>query len=123
MRYEIVLGLVLASPLCIGALTVRPSRAQAEGTGAAPTGVEVFTTFKCNSCHSIESQGIESKTKSERMKGPDLSDEGHKRDAAWITAWLQHKEKLDGKAHKGEFKGTDEQLQQLVQWLTELKKT
>jgi mono/diheme cytochrome c family protein len=123
MRKSILLMLTLALPLALGWMTVTPTRARAAGDAAKPAGLELFTTFKCSTCHSIESQGVERKSKAEKTKGPDLSDVGDKHDAAWITGWLQHKEKKDGKPHKGQFKGTDDQLKELVGWLVTLKKS
>ena len=122
MRQGIVLALVLALPLALGLLTLTPAPAHAAAAAAAPAGTERFTHFNCNMCHSIESQGIAAKTKSTAMKAPDLSNEGNLHDAAWISGWLQHKEKKDGKLHKGPFKGTDAELQALVGWLMTLKK-
>ena len=35
-------------------------------------GKGVFEAQKCNLCHAVSSAGIEAKTKSEKLKGPDL---------------------------------------------------
>jgi cytochrome c2 len=118
MKKGILLVLSLGLPLLVAAVLATPSRA----ADAKPTGPEMFVNFKCNTCHSIQSQNIESKTQSEKMKGPDLSDVGNKHDAKWIDGWLQHTEKKDDKLHKGQFKGTDAERADLIAWLVTLKK-
>ncbi len=121
MRHGMLLALVLVLPLLLGALTVTPTPARAAAAEAAPSGLELFTASKCSLCHSIASQKVEATVKSETMRGPDLSDVGNRHDAPWMTRWLHHEEELHGKKHKGQFKGSDEQLQQLVAWLASLK--
>jgi cytochrome c2 len=116
MRKRLLLVVSLVLPLMVFAMA--PSRAD-----EAAAGKELFVGSKCNTCHSVQSQGIEAKTTSEKMKGPDLSDVGDKHDAKWIDGWLQHVEKKDGKAHKGTFKGTDEERAKLIAWLVTLKKS
>ena len=115
---------LVALPLLVGAFTVAaPATARlAGGDAATAAGPQMFVTFKCSTCHAIASQGIEAKVKSDKMKGPDLSDVGSKHDAAWITGWLRHEQEQHGKKHKGQFKGSDEELKQLVAWLGTLKK-
>ena len=114
---------LVALPLAIGALTLTPAPSVAAGeTAAATTGPEMFLGFKCNTCHSIDSQHIASKATSEKMKGPDLSDVGNKHDAAWILGWLKHEQELNGHKHKAPIKGTDDELKKLAAWLITLKK-
>lgn len=78
------------------------------------------TTHKCNMCHAVPAAGIEAKTKSESMKGGDL---GGKIEAefAEIAAYVRKESELDGKSHKKPFKGTDEELQAIVDWLGSLE--
>lgn len=110
----------LAALLVMAVVLSTPSVARAaEGGG---DGKAVFLAQKCNLCHSIASQGIESKATSEKTKGPDLSGVGAERDVAWITKFLKREEKLDGKPHKKEWKGTDAELQTLALWLSQQKK-
>ena len=94
----------------------------AAGAGDAAPGSAAFVDLKCSICHSIESQGIERKSKSEKTKGPDLSTIGATRDAAWIAKFLR-KEVVNehDKKHEKDFKGTPEQLQQIAQFLASLK--
>ena len=118
MRKRLLAVVAFVLPLLVIWFAVTPSRADEAGGGK-----ELFEKSKCNTCHSIDSQGITAKTTSEKMKGPDLSDVGDKHDAKWIDGWLQHVEKKDGKAHKGTFKGTDEERAKLIAWLVTLKKS
>jgi hypothetical protein len=92
-----------------------------ESTEASSAVPEVFTAHKCNLCHSIESLGVERRSKSEKTKGPDLSDVGNHHDAAWMAGWLRQEETLEGEKHQREFKGSDEELKALVDWLVTLK--
>jgi mono/diheme cytochrome c family protein len=96
-------------------LQARPFPAGEEG-GEASDGKAVFLEAKCNLCHSVSSAEIEAKTSSEKLKGPDLSS-SEPREAEWTAGFLRQ-EILDGdKKHKRPFKGTDEQLQTLIDWL------
>ncbi|MGE0640667.1 MAG: cytochrome c [Thermoanaerobaculia bacterium] len=83
----------------------------------AVDGKEVFLAQKCNTCHSISTQGIEATTKSEKMKGPDLVDVVQAHEKSWIADFLHKKVDLEGKKHAKEFKGTDEELNALIDWL------
>jgi mono/diheme cytochrome c family protein len=87
----------------------------------AAEGQEAFDQGKCATCHDVSSAGIEAKMKSEKMKGPDLTGIAAKRDKAWLTSYIKKVEKIDGKAHKAAFKGTDEELSALIDWLLEQK--
>ncbi len=84
-------------------------------------GREVFLGSRCDSCHSVSTAGIEAKAKSAAMKGPDLVGLSGQRDAAWLTRYLHKQENLDGKSHKVAFKGSDEELAALIDWLLEQK--
>jgi len=86
-----------------------------------PDGKEVFETQKCNLCHDVSTVGIEAKTKSEKLKGPDLVNLADSYEADWIVKYVKKEAELDGKTHKKPFKGTDEELQALVDWLLEQK--
>jgi cytochrome c553 len=81
-------------------------------------GKKVFTDKKCMSCHTVESEGIESKKKDAH----DLSTVGTDRDADFFMKYLKKEEKIEGKEHKIAFKGTDEELKDLADFLATLKK-
>jgi len=102
-------------------MSAAPAAAAGE---AAKTGKEIFTAQKCNTCHSIDSQSIARTSTSDKMKGPDLSDIGKGHDAAWLTKWMKKEVAAeDGKKHMPTFKGTDDELKTLTEWLSTLKKT
>jgi cytochrome c2 len=109
---------LVAVPLALGLLLAVPA---VQGAGDHP-GKAVFLAQKCTMCHSVDSQGIACTTKSEKVRGPDLSDEGSKRSAEWVGKWLRKQEKIEGKVHKKEFKGTDQELADLIAFLGTLKK-
>jgi len=79
-------------------------------------GQAVFMAQKCNTCHSVEAAGIEAKMKSEKMKGPDLTKVATEHDAEWITKFLHKEIDMNGKKHGKSFTGSDEELQQLLDW-------
>jgi len=83
-----------------------------------PDGKQVFIDKKCAMCHSVESVGIEATKKSGAV---DLSNTGADVEADFMTKYLLKEEKIDDKAHKTKFNGTDEELKALVDWLLTLK--
>jgi len=82
-----------------------------------PAGKKIFADKKCSTCHAIESQGITSKKKD----AVDLSNSGANK-ADVLTKYLKKEVKLNDKDHKTAFKGSDEELKNLVSWLETLKK-
>ena len=86
-----------------------------------PDGKQVFEDEKCNLCHDVSTVGIEAKTKSEKLKGPDLVNLAEVYEAEWIAKYVKKEADKEGKTHKKPFKGTDEELQALVDWLLEQK--
>lgn len=107
-----IVGVMVVGGLLVGA----PGATAAEMDGKA-----LFTdAHKCSMCHAVPAEGIEAKTKSKTMKGGDL---GGKIDAefAEIAAYLRKEGEIDGKSHKKPFKGTDEELQTILDWLGTLE--
>jgi mono/diheme cytochrome c family protein len=91
------------------------SVSQATGDGKA-----IFEANKCNLCHSIDSQGITKK--SEKMEGAELSDVGNRLESAdWLKAFIKQEETKEGEKHKKKYKGTDEELDTLANWIMSLK--
>jgi cytochrome c551/c552 len=87
---------------------------------AAADGKALFLEKKCNMCHSVDSQSIAKTSKT--MKGPDLSNAaGLVESADWTKSFLKREVKKDDKNHQREFKGTDEELNAIVDWLMTLK--
>ena len=84
-------------------------------------GKTLFTeTHKCNMCHGVPAEGIEAKVKSDSMKGGDLGGK-IEMELGEIAAYVRKEAELDGKTHKKPFKGTDEELQAIVDWLATLE--
>jgi hypothetical protein len=104
-----------STPL-VATLTVVAALACA-GSAAAADGKELFLAQKCNMCHAVSSAGIEATTKSESMKGPDLTTVAQLLDPAWTADYIKKKVDKNGKKHTKEFKGTDEELATLITWL------
>jgi FtsZ-interacting cell division protein ZipA len=80
-------------------------------------GQKVFMDSKCTTCHTVQSHDLTSKKKDAQ----DLSGVGTVYQANFLELFLKKQEKVDDKSHPQSFKGTDEQLEQLVEWLTTLK--
>ncbi len=88
-------------------------------TAEEKSGKDIFVNGKCNACHAIKSQGIESKMAD---KYPDLSNVGNKNiEADVIKKFLNKETDLNGKKHAVKFKGSEEELNILVDWLLTLK--
>jgi cytochrome c551/c552 len=108
------MNFLLLTCLLLGLLTIALSKVK--------SGKTIFINQqKCNRCHSVPTQGIEAKTRSDRLKGPDLVNLAGKYRAGWIGRYLKKKVEKNGKKHPTSFKGTDEELQALVDWLLEQK--
>jgi hypothetical protein len=80
-------------------------------------GKKIFIDSKCNMCHTVTLAGIESK----KSDATDLSSVGEDRTVEFLTKYLKKETKLNDKDHKSSFKGTDEDLNKLVEWLLTLK--
>jgi len=80
-------------------------------------GKKIFVDAKCNSCHTVTSMEITSK----KDDATDLSNAGALGDAQLIKSYLMKEAKINDKEHKMKFKGTDEELNGLVNWLLTLK--
>lgn len=78
----------------------------------------IFTEQKCDMCHSVNSLGIASKKKSGAI---DLSNASVEGDAEFFAKYLKKETDLKGKKHPAQFKGGDEELRILSEWLTTLK--
>jgi len=131
MRRIALMLTLLAAPLALAAL----SAAAAGGPAFAPAGPapaaaadagldgkKIFLDAQCNLCHSVETAGIEAKTKSDKLRGPELSGVTAKREAKTLVSYLRQDATIDGKKHKKGFRGSDEELGALLGWLTEQRK-
>lgn len=126
------LGTFLVAVFFACCLGVMPGTARASADGKA-----LFERNKCIECHAIAAEGIAMvpgedaeaeddpfgmEDEGEKEDAPDLSAIGKKRDAAWLTAYLQKKEKADsGKKHPPRFRGTAATLEALTAYLAGLK--
>ena len=86
----------------------------------ATDGQDLFVEEKCDRCHAIASLGIEATTKSDRMRGPDLGETDQQRTAEWIVRYVAKQIELDGKSHRTTYKGTQENLEAIAKWLSQL---
>jgi cytochrome c1 len=80
-------------------------------------GKQIFIDNKCSNCHSVVSMEITSK----KDNTVDLSNVGSELNADLIKSYLLKELKINEKEHKLKFKGTDEELNALVNWLGTLK--
>ncbi len=92
-----------------------PAQVVSEGVVAAAK--LAFETNKCGTCHFV---GVFPVTKPSTAKN-DLGSVGITRSSAWISGFLQKKEKLEGKLHMKTFGGTSAELEALSQWLASQK--
>lgn len=124
LRGPTLFALTLVLPLVLVALTVSgPVYAglAAADSGGSMDGKAVFLAEKCNTCHGVAAAGIEAKVKSEKMRGPNLDEKVGEHDRAELVAFVRGEGELGGKEHKKPFKGSDEELQALLDWLLEQK--
>jgi len=78
-------------------------------------GKQLYTQKKCGLCHTVDGSG--------GKKGGDLSDEGSKRDAEWLTKYIRDpKSPTMPEAKMRPVKGTDEELKALAAYMMSLKK-
>src|SRR4030095_8041686 len=97
-------------------VTLSLAASLAAAPAAAADGKEIFLAQKCNTCHSISVASIEATTKSEKMKGPDLTGVVEEKGAEWTMKFLHKEIELDGKKHGKELKLTPEETKTLIDW-------
>jgi mono/diheme cytochrome c family protein len=86
-------------------------------------GKQIFLDQKCNMCHGVSSAEIEATTKSERMKGPDLTGLLAERDAKELASILRKNANMkSGKPHPKAFTGSDEEMGAMLAWLQSQEK-
>ncbi len=83
-------------------------------------GKTLFSSKKCTMCHSVASEGIKALPDT-KMTIVDLSGLSARRTADWLKAYLDKKEKLEGRAHPPRFKGEAGELDALVKWMMTIK--
>ncbi|NWF49454.1 MAG: c-type cytochrome [Ignavibacteriaceae bacterium] len=80
-------------------------------------GKQLFIDKKCTMCHSVSSQNI----KSPKKDAADLSNTGEGKTIELLKQYLKKEQKINDKEHKTAFKGTEEELDEIVRWLETLK--
>lgn len=86
----------------------------------ASEGPEVFTTQKCNACHSVKVAKV-GVLPGAAEKAPDLSKVGSKYDKKAIALFVLKKTEHNGEKHKKLFEGQMEDLKVIALWLENLK--
>ncbi len=105
-----------AAGFCALAIVYGLGTAVAATAEEQPDGKAIFLAQKCNMCHGVAAAAIAATVKSDKMKGPDLSG-FEATDAEAMKKFLFLKGEIDGQKHKKEFKGTDAELQAVLDWL------
>jgi cbb3-type cytochrome oxidase cytochrome c subunit len=128
-KFMLILGITCLA-LAIVATYASSTFGQEEQTQTAPAaaapGKTAFVDQKCNRCHSILSEKVELtaggyvKSKEKNIP-PDLSGVGAKHPAEWIFKYVKRTETREGVKHAGVYRGNDEQLKLLSEWLATLK--
>jgi mono/diheme cytochrome c family protein len=84
-------------------------------------GRRLFQSKNCVRCHSVSSANIEARFSRGKLAGGDLTGAVKNSNSKRVTRFLRKKARIGGKLHPTSFKGTDEELQALVDWLLEQK--
>ena len=84
-------------------------------------GRAAFDANKCVMCHGVAAEDLKPKAKSEKMLGPDLSGFKSEVELPKMLAYMRGESAIDGAKHKKPFKGTDEELQAIFDWLGSLE--
>lgn len=88
---------------------IAPTVARADAT----QGKAIYAKLRCSMCHKVDGAG--------GKKGPDLTDVGMKRDAAWLRKYLLSPKSVDPKATMPPVKASQEDMDHLVDYLLTLK--
>jgi cytochrome c2 len=116
MRRFATMTMFAAAAIVLASGFVGISSAEEEKADCAD-GKALFEANKCNMCHAVKAAGIEAKVKSEKMMGPDLGGVSSRHEADWIIQFVKKEVQLEGKDHKGAFKGSDDDLKAMITWL------
>lgn len=113
---------IVGLPLLLLAVTLPmlavPRAARAED----PPGKAVFLAQKCNMCHNVPAASITRTTQSEKVAGPDLPGDNTGKSATFFAQFLKKEvANNEGNKHKKDWKGTDEELKQVTEWLAGFK--
>lgn len=92
-------------------------------SGSLQASKELFIEARCVRCHSIMSEGVEPlrSTLREGKKIRDLSSSGGHHDKEWIKKWLKQEVRHRGKRHPAYWKGPDDKLDEIAEFVSNLK--
>jgi len=123
--------------LLIGLFLLCCCAVMAPKVASATDGKSLFESSKCSDCHSIAAEAIAvaasedadeedpfggEEDGEEEDDAPDLSGIGKKHDAKWLADYLKKKiANEDGKKHRKRFKGSNDALKTLSEYLAGLK--
>ena len=103
--------------LFLGLLLVLANPAPSQDSEST-SGQDLFLSNRCNTCHAVAS--VEITAKSQKAAGPDLG--GYEvEDFDLLARFLRKEEELAGEEHTKTFKGSDEDLRIIVDWLLGLE--
>ena len=91
------------------------------GDAVESKGRVAFDENKCVMCHGVTAEDLKPKAKSPKMLGPDLSGFTSEIEFPRMAAFLRGEETVKGARHRKPFKGTDEELQAILDWLGSLE--
>ena len=101
----------IGSMLLLAALfAAEPARAADDPVAK---GAQVYKTLRCSMCHKIQGSG--------GKVGPDLTDVGTRRDAAWLTKYLPNPKGTIPGSKMPPAKASPDDLAALVAYLASLK--
>jgi cytochrome c2 len=104
----------LAVAVAAVAIPLSVSAGPATGQSGDPVkGMKIYADQKCSVCHRVGSTG--------GKMGPDLSDIGNKRDAAWLAKYLADPKAQDPKNKMPAVKAKGKDLDDLVAYMLSLK--
>ena len=117
-RFSTLAALVVLA-LCYSGLAAVAS-ADMHTAEAYDPGKEAYEK-NCGECHGVEVADITPTTKVDADRGPDLTGLSERYESDWLSKYVMQEAEIEGKSHKKKFKGSDEELQVLVDWLLEQK--
>jgi len=116
----IIVSIVTPVLLLLLAAAGAPETTSSDVTASPPDGRRVFME-NCIECHGVSSAGLKPKAERKADQGPDLTGAVGNYEAGWIVKWVRQEVQREEQTHTKPFKGTDEELQALVDWLLEQK--
>lgn len=110
---------ILCVPVLLAVMLPLLAVPQAARADADAPGKAVFLAQKCDVCHNVPAAGI---TRTGKMTTPDLPGDNTGKPASFFAQFLKKEvTNQEGKKHLKEWKGTDDELKQLTEWLASLK--